>query len=109
MRYEVEEYERWQLRRLAVAPGLTGLAQVNGRSGLAFTQIVRSDLQYIEERSLWLDTQILLKTVPTVLSHRFRRLSSQSVTDICQGLWNQSTALLFFLLDYGAGRSATWN
>ena len=70
VRYEVEEYERWQLRRLAVIPGLTGLAQVSGRSGLAFSEIIRRDLEYIEKRSLLLDAQILVKTIPTVLSHR---------------------------------------
>ena len=65
--YEVEEYERWQMQRLAVVPGLTGLAQVSGRSGLAFSQIVRYDLEYIEERSLQLDLEILMMTVPAVL------------------------------------------
>ena len=65
--YEVEEYERWLMRRLAVTPGMTGLAQVNGRSGLAFGQIVRHDLEYVEKRGLFLDLAILAKTVPTVL------------------------------------------
>jgi lipopolysaccharide/colanic/teichoic acid biosynthesis glycosyltransferase len=68
--YEVEEYERWQTRRLAVMPGMTGLAQVNGRSGLAFSQLVRHDLEYVEKRNIMLDLAILAKTVPTVLMRK---------------------------------------
>ena len=65
--YEVEEYSRWHLRRLAVVPGMTGLAQISGRSGLTFEKIVRLDLVYIRRRSLALDMVILLKTIPVVL------------------------------------------
>ena len=39
--YEVEQYSQWQLKRLAVVPGLTGLAQISGRSGLTFEKIAR--------------------------------------------------------------------
>jgi len=67
MDYEVEEYADWHRRRLDVLPGITGLAQVNGRSALPFDDIVRYDIQYIENRSLWLDFRILLKTIPIVL------------------------------------------
>jgi lipopolysaccharide/colanic/teichoic acid biosynthesis glycosyltransferase len=67
LRYEVEEYSRWHLQRLAVLPGLTGLAQISGRSGLTFEKIVRLDLLYIENRSLIFDLAILLKTIPVVL------------------------------------------
>jgi len=68
--YEVAEYSKWHLQRLAVLPGLTGLAQISGRSGLTFEKIVRLDLQYIRHRSLPLDLGILIKTVPVVLSAR---------------------------------------
>lgn len=67
MDYEVEEYADWHCRRLAVLPGITGLAQVNGRSALPFDDIVKYDIRYIEQRSLWLDSWILLKTFPAVL------------------------------------------
>ncbi|MBC8422448.1 MAG: sugar transferase [Chloroflexi bacterium] len=70
MDYEVEEYADWHYRRLDVLPGITGLAQVNGRSALPFDGIVEYDIQYIGHRSLWLDFRILLKTIPTVLSAR---------------------------------------
>ncbi len=66
--YELECYKDWHYRRLEVLPGLTGLAQINGRSALAFDQIIRMDIEYIDQRSLWLDCKILFKTVPVVLT-----------------------------------------
>jgi len=65
--YEVEQYSEWHMRRLAVVPGLTGLAQISGRSGLTFEKIARLDLDYIQRRSLTLDVLILLRTIPVVL------------------------------------------
>ena len=65
--YEVEQYSHWHMQRLAVLPGLTGLAQISGRSGLTFEKIVRLDLEYIEKRSLALDLVILAKTIPVVV------------------------------------------
>ena len=66
--YELENYKDWHYRRLEVLPGLTGLAQINGRSALAFDEIIRLDIDYIDHRSLWFDTQIMLKTIPVVLT-----------------------------------------
>jgi lipopolysaccharide/colanic/teichoic acid biosynthesis glycosyltransferase len=68
MAYEAEAFEPWQWRRVDVTPGLTGLAQINGRSRLSFDEIVRLDLQYIEARSWGLDLSILLRTIPQVLA-----------------------------------------
>jgi len=68
MPYEVDVYKPWHFRRLEVLPGITGLAQVNGRSSLTFKDIVKIDIDYIKRRSLLLDLKILLKTVPVVLS-----------------------------------------
>lgn len=59
--------EGWLMRRFCVAPGLTGLWQVNGRSHSSFDQWVAHDLMYIDTWSLTLDMKILLKTVPAVL------------------------------------------
>jgi len=67
MDYEVEEYADWHLKRLEAVPGITGLAQINGRSTLAFDAIVSFDIQYIERRSSLLDLKILLRTAPVVL------------------------------------------
>jgi lipopolysaccharide/colanic/teichoic acid biosynthesis glycosyltransferase len=58
----------WQRRRLQVKPGVTGLWQVTSRNKSCFDEWVRLDIEYIEERSLWLDCKILLKTIPAVLS-----------------------------------------
>lgn len=64
--YEAEAYFDHFLPRLSVLPGLTGLAQVNGRSSIPFAEIVRWDLTYIEARSLWLDIRILCQTLSVV-------------------------------------------
>ncbi len=58
------------MRRFSVYPGVTGLWQVSGRSELSFDDWIRLDLQYIDQWSLRLDLQILLRTVPTVLRGR---------------------------------------
>jgi exopolysaccharide biosynthesis polyprenyl glycosylphosphotransferase len=60
--YEVEAYELWHRKRLDMKPGLTGLWQVSGRNRLPFEEMVRLDLFYIENWSLLLDLQILLRT-----------------------------------------------
>jgi exopolysaccharide biosynthesis polyprenyl glycosylphosphotransferase len=64
---EVAEYQEWHRRRLEIAPGLTGLWQVSGRSDLTFDEMVMLDLFYAENWSLGLDLRILLRPVPTVL------------------------------------------
>ncbi len=67
---EVEEYERWQMKRLTVPQGVTGLWQVSGRNLLTFEEMVRLDIYYIENWSLWLDLKLLLKTIPVVVLMR---------------------------------------
>lgn len=67
---EVAQYEEWQKGRLAIKPGLTGLWQVRGRSNLTFDEGVLMDLYYIENWSLRLYIQILLRTIPAVLFSR---------------------------------------
>jgi len=64
---EVAQYEEWQKGRLAIKPGLTGLWQVRGRSDISFDEGVLMDLYYIENWSLRLYFQILLRTIPAVL------------------------------------------
>jgi lipopolysaccharide/colanic/teichoic acid biosynthesis glycosyltransferase len=68
--WEVEEYRPWQHERLEVLPGITGLAQVRGRSGLAFVNLVRSDIEYVEKQSLALDVKILWQTLAIVLMRK---------------------------------------
>ncbi len=66
--YEVEKYKSWHLRRiLEVKPGITGLWQVEGRSKTSFDEMVRLDIRYVQNCSLWLDIKILLRTVREVI------------------------------------------
>ncbi len=66
--YEAENYEPWHLRRiLTVRPGITGLWQVEGRSRVTFSEMVRMDLRYIRDCSPMLDLRIMLKTVLVVI------------------------------------------
>jgi exopolysaccharide biosynthesis polyprenyl glycosylphosphotransferase len=67
---EVEQYEDWQFGRLRANPGITGLWQVSGRSQVPFQDMVRLDLHYIRNWSLGLDVEILLRTIPAVLTSR---------------------------------------
>ncbi len=64
--YEVEDYDIWHRKRLDMKPGITGLWQVSGRSRLTFEEMVRIDLFYIENWSLWLDLKIILLTIPAI-------------------------------------------
>lgn len=67
--YEVDAYKLWHMKRvIEVKPGITGLWQVEGRSSTSFDEMVRLDLKYIREWSLWLDIKILLKTPWVVIS-----------------------------------------
>lgn len=65
--YEVENYALWHRKRLDMKPGITGLWQVSGRNRLTFDEMVKIDLYYIENWSLWLDLKIILLTLPAVL------------------------------------------
>ena len=65
--YEVRIYEKWQMKRLAVLPGITGLWQVTGRSKFGYKESIQLDLEYIRNWSVWLDIKILLKTIPVVV------------------------------------------
>jgi lipopolysaccharide/colanic/teichoic acid biosynthesis glycosyltransferase len=71
--YEVAEYQGWHFERLAVAQGLTGLWQVEGRGEVPFEQMVQQDIRYIHQQSMWLDLKILLLTLPAVLRGRGAR------------------------------------
>jgi exopolysaccharide biosynthesis polyprenyl glycosylphosphotransferase len=68
--FEVSQYEPWQRKRFEVLPGITGLAQISGRSDLSFAETLRLDFYYIENWSPLTDIKIILKTVPKVLLAR---------------------------------------
>lgn len=65
---EVDQYSDWEMQRLSIKPGITGIWQVSGRSEIPFDRWVEMDLTYICDWSLWLDFRIMLKTIPAVMS-----------------------------------------
>jgi lipopolysaccharide/colanic/teichoic acid biosynthesis glycosyltransferase len=67
---ELIMYGEYGKKLLAVKPGLTGLWQVSGRQNVSYAERVRLDMHYIDNRSLVMDIQILLKTVACVLKRR---------------------------------------
>ncbi len=67
---EVDQYKRWQRRRLRMRPGLTCLWAICGRDAVDFETWMRLDMQYIDSWSLALDWKIILRTIPQVLSGR---------------------------------------
>jgi lipopolysaccharide/colanic/teichoic acid biosynthesis glycosyltransferase len=62
LRYQVEQYDARQRRRLDVKPGITGWAQINGRASLPWADRIELDVWYVEHRSPWLDLKILART-----------------------------------------------
>ena len=64
--YQVERYDEHQMRRLAVRPGLTGLAQVNGRNSLPWAERIELDVTYVETQSALEDLRLLVRTVSTI-------------------------------------------
>ena len=61
--HEVEQYNSYQMQRLAVKPGLTCIWQVSGRNSIGFDEWVEMDIEYIKTRNLWLDIKLIFKTV----------------------------------------------
>jgi lipopolysaccharide/colanic/teichoic acid biosynthesis glycosyltransferase len=66
--HQVEQYTDRQRGRLAVKPGLTGWAQINGRTSLPWSERIELDLWYVEHRSLALDLRIIGRTIGMVLT-----------------------------------------
>jgi lipopolysaccharide/colanic/teichoic acid biosynthesis glycosyltransferase len=68
LQVQVEQYSERERGRLAVKPGITGWAQVNGRASLPWSERIELDLWYVEHRTLALDLEILVRTVRMVLT-----------------------------------------
>ena len=66
--FEVANYKYDHYRRLNATPGITGLQQISGRSDITFERWIELDLQYIREQSFLKDIQILIKTIPAVIT-----------------------------------------
>ncbi len=64
---ELPKYNQWGINLLTVQPGITGLWQVSGRSDIPYEERVRLDMQYIRNWTIWLDLQLLFRTIPVVL------------------------------------------
>ncbi|MDO6355566.1 sugar transferase [Caloramator sp. CAR-1] len=65
--YQVEKYDDFQRKRLLMKPGVTGLAQVNGRNSLSWPERIKYDVYYVENWNLWMDINIFFKTFLVVL------------------------------------------
>ncbi len=66
--WPLEEYSEIQLKRFDVRPGITGLAQVNGRKVIEWNERIKYDVEYVDNLSLVLDCKIIFKTVLNVLA-----------------------------------------
>jgi lipopolysaccharide/colanic/teichoic acid biosynthesis glycosyltransferase len=71
--YEVDLYLYHHHNRLRTIPGLTGWWQVKGRSATSFEEMVRMDVEYIQNQSLWMDIKIMLMTLPASVNGRGAR------------------------------------
>jgi lipopolysaccharide/colanic/teichoic acid biosynthesis glycosyltransferase len=67
---EVDKYERWHKIVLAIKPGITGVAQISGRSNLSFDEEVKLDTYYIEHWSIFMDLIIVIKTPFAILAKK---------------------------------------
>jgi lipopolysaccharide/colanic/teichoic acid biosynthesis glycosyltransferase len=67
---QVDTYTTFQMRRLEVRPGITGLAQVSGNNELSWEKRIELDVFYVDNLSFWLDLKILLKTIDTVVMRK---------------------------------------
>lgn len=95
----LEHYTPHQMRRHEVKPGMTGLAQVSGRNHLSWEEKFDLDVEYVNNRSLWLDFKIMFKTVVVMFKKEginapdqsvgAARFTSQSVSDVNSSHQNQ--------------------
>lgn len=67
---ELAEYKKWGINLLTVKPGITGKWQVSGRSDVSYQERVRYDMYYIRNWNIWMDIQLIIQTIPAVLSKR---------------------------------------
>jgi len=64
---EYKDYRNWHRKRLDGIPGITGLWQVSGKNRIPFEEMVKLDIHYLKNWSLWLDIKIILRTMPVML------------------------------------------
>jgi exopolysaccharide production protein ExoY len=73
--YEFEHYTEEQKERLAATPGLTGLWQVSGKNNTTFNEMIRLDVTYARNQSLWLDVKIIVRTIPALIAQAWEARS----------------------------------
>lgn len=78
-------YDDFQKRRHEVRPGITGLAQVNGRNQLSWDQKFSYDIEYVDDLSLWLDLSIGLRTIWIILTAHGISSSSSATMEVFTG------------------------
>ena len=83
--YEVKEYHSWHRGRFNALPGMTGLWQVSGKNKLSFREMVRLDIRYARDRSLWVDIKILFRT-PLAIFEQLRDSLKNKKSTIKEGV-----------------------
>jgi lipopolysaccharide/colanic/teichoic acid biosynthesis glycosyltransferase len=93
--YEREKYLPWQKERFNAVPGLTGLWQVSGKNRTTFVQMMRLDIEYARNKSLWLDSKIILKTIPALMVQMWEtRQKKKSLSPTVKSTTFSKTSLL---------------
>lgn len=64
--YEAEYFQDWHWQRQVVKPGITGLYQVSARGNVPFDEMVKKDIEYIRQRTLWFDLKLILLTIKAI-------------------------------------------
>jgi lipopolysaccharide/colanic/teichoic acid biosynthesis glycosyltransferase len=77
--YESEKYLPWQRERFNAVPGLTGLWQVSGKNRTTFVKMMRLDIEYARNKTLWLDLKIILKTIPVLMTQMWDTRKKKSI------------------------------
>lgn len=90
---EFARYELWHKARVNAHPGITGFWQVNGKNKTTFNEMIAMDLFYLGHRSIWLDTVIIVRTIPVILQEGFAsvrsRLSSTKAQQFAAGTFRR--------------------
>lgn len=93
--YESEKYLPWQKERFNAVPGLTGLWQVSGKNRTTFVEMMRLDIEYVRNKSLWLDSKIILKTIPALMVQMWEtRQKNKSLSRTAKSTTFSQTSLL---------------
>lgn len=91
IRYEFEQYQRWQKSRCDSLPGLTGLWQTSGKNRTTFVEMMRMDIAYTQRKNLPLDLMMLVRTVPAVLEEIRTAVRSNRRSEPCKTFSNSES------------------